>query len=252
MTKSDLASMPLPADTVGLLAGLASTRAVRRYRDEPVPADALRAIVFAATRAPSGSNRQPFRFLVLTDGPTATAAKALVQQGAQQVWTNKRVSDGYQLGSGSVDSSPKARMARTMQRYVDQFHRVPVLVLPCLVRYRDPDVTEGASIYPACQNLLLAARALGYGGVMTGFQGLVEGELRALLEIPYEVAIAATITLGRPEGSHGPVRRRPLGELVYEETWGRSAAFAVDPPGTRHTAAGPPRSATAPPPRAQP
>jgi nitroreductase len=127
-----------------------------------------------------------------------------------------------------------------MQRYVDEFERVPVLVLPCLVRYRAPAVTEGASIYPACQNLLLAARALGYGGAMTGFQAMVETELRQLLEIPEGVALAATITLGRPEGSHGPVRRRPLAELVYEESWGQPASFAVDPPGTRHTAAGPP------------
>jgi nitroreductase len=101
-------------------------------------------------------------------------------------------------------------------------------------------VTEGASIYPACQNILLAARALGYGGVMTGFQAMVEAELRQLLEIPEGVALAATITLGRPEGHHGPVRRRPLGELVYEESWGREAFFAVDPPDTRHTSAGPP------------
>jgi len=207
--------------------------------------EALRAMLFAATRAPSGSNRQPFRFVVLTDGPRAAAAKALIARGARRVWHAKRETDGYARGSGAVDDSPKARMARTMQRYVDDLERVPVLVLPCLVRYREPTVTEGASIYPACQNLLLAARALGYGGVLTGFQQLVEDELRELLEIPDGVALAATITLGRPEGRHGPVRRRPLAELVYEDGWGRPATFAVDPPGTRHTAAGPP---TPPPP----
>jgi hypothetical protein len=69
---------------------------------------------------------------------------------------------------------------------------------------------------------------------------MVEGELRQLLDIPEQVGLAATITLGRPEGQHGPVRRRPLPELVYEESWGQAASFAVDPPGTRHTAAGPP------------
>jgi nitroreductase len=237
----DLASTPLPADVVGLLEGLATTRAIRRYRDEPVPPEVLRAVVFAATRAPSGSNRQPFRFLVLSDGPKAAEAKALIAGAARGIWTKKAERDGYQRGSGAVDGSPKARMARTMQRYVDELDRAPVLVLPCLVRYRDPHVTEGASIYPACQNLLLAARALGYGGVMTGFQALVEPELRELLAIPDEVGLAATITLGKPEGNHGPVRRRPLDELVYEEVWGQVAAFAVDPPGTRHTSAGPPR-----------
>jgi nitroreductase len=239
---ADLADEPLPADTVGLLEGLCTTRAIRRYRDEPVPDDALRAIVFAATRAPSGSNRQPFRFLVLTDGPKAQAAKALLGEAARGFWSAKAQEDGYERGSGAVDTSPKARMARTMRRYVDDFERVPVLVLPCFVRYRAPALTEGASIYPACENLLLAARALGYGGVLTNFQMFVEAELCELLAIPEEVVPAATITLGRPEGGHGPVRRRPLPELVFEEAWGQPARFAVDPPGTRHTAAGPPRS----------
>ena len=239
---SERDTVGLPPDVVGLLEGMCTTRAIRRYRDEAIPADALRAMVFAATRAPSGSNRQPFRFLVLTDGPKAAAAKSLIGGAARHFWSEKAQHDGYGKGSGTDERSPKARMARTMQRYVDEFDRVPVLVLACLVRHRQPLVTEGASVYPACQNLLLAARALGYGGVMTGFQGMVEDELRVLLGIPEQVALSATITLGRPEGHHGAVRRRPLPELVYEEEWGRAASFAVDPPGTRHTAAGPPRT----------
>jgi nitroreductase len=246
MRMSDLGRTPLPDDTVGLLEGLTTTRAIRRYRDEPVPADVLRAVMFAATRAPSGSNRQPFRFVVLTDGPLATEAKALLGHAARQAWSAKSEADGYRAGSGAADGSPKARMARTMQEFVDGFDRVPVLILPCLIRYRAPTETEGASIYPACQNILLAARALGYGGTFTNWQALVDGPLRDLLGIPDGVLLAGTITVGRPKGAHGPVRRRPLGELVYAERWGQSPAWAVDPPGTRHTSAGPPaRKATA-------
>jgi nitroreductase len=133
-------------------------------------------------------------------------------------------------------------MARTMQRFVEDFERVPVLILPCLLRYREPVPTEGASIYPACQNLLLAARALGYGGVLTGWHFSVEAELRELLGIPDQVFMAATITIGRPEVGHGPVRRRPMAELVYEEAWDAAPAWAVDPPGAAFTSAGPPRS----------
>ena len=115
----DLGSTPLPADSVGLLEGMATTRAIRRYRDEPVPADALRAILFAATRAPSGSNRQPFRMLVLTDGPNAIEAKRLIGTSARAGWADKRQTDSYDTGSGTVDNSPKARTARAMQQYVD-------------------------------------------------------------------------------------------------------------------------------------
>jgi nitroreductase len=233
----------LPVDSVGLLEGLITTRAIRRYRDEPVPDDVLRAVLFAATRAPSGSNRQPFRFVVLRDGPEAAAAKHLIGEAARRIWGRKHETDGYGRGSGARDDSPKARMARTMQHYVDHFEDVPVLILPCLVRYRDPTPTEGASIYPACQNLLLAARALGYGGVISGFHGACERELHELLGIPAEVFIAATITLGKPVGRHGPVRRRPLRELVYDGGWDRAASWAADPPGTTFTAAGPPRAA---------
>ncbi len=235
----DLGTQPLPADEVGLLEGLLTTRAIRRYTDDPVPPDALRAMLFAATRAPSGSNRQPFRFVVLTDGPKAAEAKRLVAKAAQDAWNDKRRSDGYDEGSGADTTSPKARMARSMDRYVNELERAPVLVLPCLVRYRAPFPSEGASIYPACQNLLLAARALGYGGVMTVWHVMVEAELRAVLSIPDDVFVAATITIGRPEGNHGPVRRRPIGELVFGDTWGTAPDWAVDPPGTQHTAAGP-------------
>ncbi len=136
-------------------------------------------------------------------------------------------------------------MARTMQAYVDEFERVPVLVLPCLVRYRAPNPMEGASVYPAVQNLLLAARGLGYGGVITGFHALADAGLKDLLGIPRDVFIAATITLGRPRGGHGPVRRRPMAELVYGDEWGAAPTWAVDPPGTRYTSAGPPKPGNA-------
>lgn len=238
---TNLGTAPLPSDTVGLLEGMRTTRAIRRYRDEPVPDDVLRAVLFAATRAPTGSNRQPFRFIVLRDGPKAREAKRLIGEGARGVWGNKRETDGYDERSGTVADSPKARMARTMQRYVDELERVPVLILPCLVRYREPTPFEGASVFPACQNILLAARAVGYGGVLTGWHGLVEPQLRELLNVPDGVFMAATITLGRPEGGHGPVRRRPIGELIYEESWDSAPAWAVDPPGEQHTSAGPPK-----------
>jgi nitroreductase len=137
----------LPPDTIGLLEGLVTTRAIRRLRPDPVSDDDLAAVLFAATRAPSGSNRQPFRFLVLRDGPRAAEA-----------------------------NSPKARMDSTMQRFVDNFEQVPVVVLACLQRYRPANPYEGNSVYPACQNLLLAARARGLGGVMTMWHAVVWGQ----------------------------------------------------------------------------
>ena len=226
---------------ISLLDGLASTRAIRRYRDEPIPEQDLATMLWHATRAPSGSNRQPFRFVVLRDGERAVAAKALLGTSFRASWQTKLDHDGYAEGSGTDPTTPKGRMAATMQHYVDHIEQVPVIVLACMLRHRDPNPYEGASVYPACQNLLLAARALGYGGALTMWHQMVEVELRELLHIPDGVAMSACITLGRPVGSHGPVRRRPLGELVFEDSWDRHADWATDPPGTQFTQAGPRR-----------
>lgn len=223
------------SNQVDLLTGLATTRSIRRYRPDPVPDEDLATILWAASRAPSGSNRQPFRFLVLTDGENARRAKSLLGEAFRSGWTTKRSTDGFDSGSGIDSSSPKARQARAMQEYVDSFEKTPVVVLVCLDRYRDPNPYEGASVYPACQNLLLAARALGYGGALTMWHLGVERELRELLSIPDHVALSACITLGRPQGAHGPVRRRPLRDLTFDDRWGESADWAVDPPDTRFT-----------------
>ena len=236
-----LAETPISGDNIGLLEGLATTRAIRRYLDEPIPETVLRDILWSATRAPSGNNRQPFRFLVMTDSEKAQKAKALIASAAQDIWNQKRTNDQYDKGSGADPNSPKARMGRVMQSYVDNFANVPCLILPCLVRYRPPSPAEGSSVYPAVQNLLLAARGVGYGGVITGFHGPVDAELKELLGIPEEVFITCTVTLGKPAGNHGPVRRRPMGELVFGDTWEESPNWAIDPPGTRHTQAGPPK-----------
>jgi nitroreductase len=208
-----------PPEPVGLLDGLATTRAIRRYTDAPIPEADLASILWHAGRAPSGSNRQPFRFLVLRDGPNAQAAKRLLGDAFRAGWNAKREGDGYR----------PSRFADSMQRYVDRFEQTPVVILVCLERYRSPSPYEGASVYPACQNLLLAARALGYGGALTMWHLGVEDELRDLLDIPDDVALSACITLGVPEGRHGQLKRRPLGDIVFSDRWGDNADWATEP-----------------------
>lgn len=226
----------VPGTLPGLLEGLATTRTIRRYTDEPVDQATLSALLWHATRAPTGSNRQLVRYLVLRDGEVALRARAALGAGAREAWQRKEAADGYAAGSGIDPQSPKARMAATMRHYVDHFHEAPVVVLVCLLRHRDASPYEGASVYPAVQNLLLAARGLGLGGAVTMWQLTVEAELREILAIPAEAAISACVTLGHPAGHHGPVRRRPLADVVFDGQWGAPAAWAADPPGTRFTA----------------
>ena len=232
------------ADTeLTLLEGIATTRAIRRYRPEPIPEQDLATMLFAATRAPQGSNRQGFRFVVLRDGDNARVARALLQAGAERLWGGKRVADGYDTGSGSAANTPKARMTATMEHFTEHFSEAPVILLACLWLHHEESLIMGGSIFPAVQNLLLAARALGYGGVITGVHSYGdEAELRRVLGIPPadQVAIAATIPLGIPVGHHGPVRRRPLAEMIYEDGWDSPAPWAIDPDGSRFTSPGPP------------
>jgi len=221
---------PAPADDVDLYTGIVTTRAIRRYRPDDVPDEDLNKLLFAATRAPSGHNRQPFRFLVVRRTPEMAEVREVLTRGFQAAWARNRQEPDAE------DTSRPARMARTMNHFVDHIAEAPVLVMACLDhRIGGTGIDAGASVFPACQNLLLAARALGYGGVMTNWHRLVTDELGQLLGLPDEVSIVATIPLGRPIGGHGANRRLPLPQLVYEGRWGESAPWAVDPPGTRFT-----------------
>jgi nitroreductase len=228
-------------EQLSMYEGMVTTRAIRRYRyDEPIPPEDLNKMFFAATRAPSGNNSQPFRFMVLRDGPRAREARALLGVAFRARWGKKGSDEGY--GSAAAAAlSPKERLTAAMQEFVDNIERAPVVVLPCLMPQTNPgsallpatELARGASVYPACQNLLLAARSLGYGGAMTMWHKPAGPLLPAVLGIPEDVTIAATIVLGRPVGHHGPVRRRPLGELVFEDAWGEAPGWAKDPEGTR-------------------
>lgn len=210
-----------------LLEALATTRAIRRYTDDPIPEADLAEILWYAGRAPSGTNRQPFRFLVLRrDDETARPARELLGRSFREAWTAKAADMGVDPAAPTgAAPGPKERMVAAMQHYVDHLEETPVIVLVGLERYRAPNPYEGASVYPACQYLLLAARALGYGGVLTGFHHPVERELRALLAVPEHVALSACITLGRPAGRHGPLRRKPIADLVHDGRWGRRAEW---------------------------
>ena len=212
--------------------GLATTRSIRRYTDAPVETDVLAKVLHLATRAPSGSNRQPFRFMVLRDGAVSLRVRSLLAEGADEIWSAKRATNEF---PDRAKNTPTSRMLAAMDDYVANLASAPVIVLPCMIRYREPTVTEGASIYPAVQNLLLGARSVGLGGAITMFHQMRDQEIRTELGIPDEAFIAATVTLGYPAGSHGPVRRKPLDQLVFEEAWDRAPAWAVDPPGTRFT-----------------
>ncbi len=192
-----------------------TARAIRRYRPDPVPDDVLRRCLEAATWAPSGSNRQAWRFVVLR----SAEARALLGPAYRKGWAE--MSGGYGLDRelDPGDNSPIARMGRTMQHFVDHFEEVPVYVLFCLKGRGRTHLSEGASIYPAMQNFMLASRAQGVGTVATSWFLFAERQLRELVGIPDDWMLAGLLPLGYPVGHHGPVRRRPVAEVACVDTW---------------------------------
>jgi len=201
-------------EQISLKDALYTQRAVRHFSDKPVSDDTLHAILDAAIRAPSGGNRQPWRFLVIRDLET----KKRLGLWYLEAWTN--------MINNMTEEERKAQPYRSGSELAHGMDRVPVVILACLEHPgANPPapgpVARGASIYPAVQNLMLAARALGLGTVITTLHTRHEQEIKEYLGIPPNVETAALIPLGYPsEGVRFvPGRRQPLEEVVFYDRW---------------------------------
>jgi hypothetical protein len=148
--------------------------------------------------------------------------RAILGTTYRDAWATAKFDYGLTGEEAPDDPSPRARMGRTMQHFVDHLEEAPVFVLFCLKGRgagRRPALAEGGSIYPAMQNFTLAARALGLGTVVTTFFLAAEAELREAIKIPDEWMLAGLLPLGWPVGHHGPLRRHPVAEVSYLDTW---------------------------------
>jgi nitroreductase len=110
-------------------------------------------------------------------------------------------------------------MLDSAQYLADHIHEAPVWIVPCMAG-ANPSRTAGSSIYPAVQNMLLAARALGLGATLTARHLLYEKETEAALGLPPGVHSYAIVPIGWPMGKFGPVKRGSLAEFVYLDRWG--------------------------------
>ena len=142
---------------------MATTRSMRRLKPDPVPADLIRKILEAGVSAPSGGNMQRWRFLVNRDA----TVKQTVGSYHKRAW-DEVVSPRYRAGKPAPGTSPErfTRMLDAAQSLADHMHEAPVWIVPCMER-ANPSRTAGSSIYPAVQNMLLTARALGLGATLT-------------------------------------------------------------------------------------
>ena len=202
---------------------IGTQRAMRRLKPDPVPEELIKKLIWAATRAPSGGNTQPWRFLVVTDAEKRKKLQELYLDG----W-NRYVKAGYSDRPSSGSEEADAAMARTLtsaQYLADHLHEVPVHIIPCTWKLEvNTGIASGSSIYPAIQNLMLAARALGLGTALTTIHRWNEEGVKQLLGIPESAETAALIPVGWPKGKFGAGPRLPVEAVTYWDQWGAKRA----------------------------
>lgn len=212
----------IPHAGMDLFEAIYTTRAMRRLKPDPVPDAVIRAVLDAAIRAPSGGNQQSWAFVVVRDPE--------VRAGLQRIY-KPCIESLFQAGgryarlleSDDPQTAQQARRLRDSALWLgEHLHEAPVIVIACLhTGGRPTDLATGSSIYPAMQNLMLAARAFGLGTTLTTIHRLRQDEVRTLLGIPDAVETAALIPMGYPRGRWGLARRRPVEEVAFGDRWGR-------------------------------
>ncbi len=201
-----------------LLDLLHTTRAMRRLKPDPVPDADLRRILEAGLSAPSAGNRQQWAFIVVRDA----AIKAAVQTWYQRAF-DEVVGPHYAASAPppGVTVDAYARQHKAVAYLTRHFHEAPVWIVACLDSgSAAPNRGSGASIYPAVQNMLLAARALGLGATLTTRHLLHGSEVDAIFELPSGVHSYAIVPIGYPIGQFGPVGRGALEDVLHFDKWG--------------------------------
>ncbi len=209
-----------------LYEGILTTRAIRRYTDEPVTTEEIEACLRAAQQAPSGGNAQPWHYVVVT-GPEARRRVAEIYRAAYERWERAQLAALPPFRSDE-DRETFLRGLRASRYLAEHLDEAAALVLFCLPKIsiapRDEEGTVEigplyASVYPAVQNFMLAARSFGIGTVLTTVWWSRQDELRELLGIPERFEIVALVPMGRPRGAFGVAPRRNPAEVTHWETW---------------------------------
>ena len=214
------------APAIGLYEAMSSCRAVRRHRPDPIPDAVLRRVLEAATWAPSGGNVQPWRVVVVRDAEKRRRLRDLYLP----LW--RGYLETYQRDTAGLEGEEAARSQRMIaaaDHLAENLHVSPALVVFCFdprrlavtdARLDRLSVVGGGSVYPAVQNLLLAARAEGLGCVLTTLLCMEEPAVKELLAIPDPWATCAFVPLGWPASrGHGRIRRRPIESMAYGDAW---------------------------------
>lgn len=190
-------------------------RAMRRIKPDPVDEALLLELISAANQAPSGSNSQRARWVVVRD---PAVKQALAEQ-------NRKHAEPYISADVKNPKSPKQkRMLDAVIWQMDHFHEVPALIVACFDYLEKVDglgvYRSAGSVWPGIQNLLLTARSLGLGAAPTTLALRDQDAVRDILQLPESFAALCLIPVGYPLGKFGTVTRKPVEEIMRFDTWG--------------------------------
>ena len=176
---------------IALFEAMYTARALRRFKPDPVPDEVITKVLDAAIRAPSGSNAQSWLFVVVKDADKRRQLGAVYHKASQIV--SKLYAERPRASHFSDEQY--RRFMSSVTHLFENMHEAPVLLLACLKSAPagtpggtlSPEVqnamtkvarTQGASIYPAVQNIILACRAFGLGTVLTTIHAFFEEEVK--------------------------------------------------------------------------
>jgi nitroreductase len=198
---------------------MATARTIRRFTGEPVSDEVLNRCLQAAVWAPSGANTQERRFVVLK----SPEMRAVVAEAAAHALTV--IEPAYRMSRpADDDDSLRARNNRATYELHDRAGEYTSVLFTQRKYPQASELLLGGSIFPAVQNFLLAARAQGLGACLTSWASYGgEPLIRKAVGVPDNWMLAGHVVVGWPRGQHGPVRRKPLDEVVFTDRWDPSS-----------------------------
>ena len=209
---------------------LYTTRAMRRVKEDPIPDEIIKSMIDSAIRAPSGSNRQDWRFLAVTDQKVRNQL-ANIYRETWDYYVKSFYNNSSDLGASNLKDKEQIESVRRISNsaswLAENYDKVPLLVLA--FSRNDP---TGSSIYPAIWSLMLAARRHGIGTCLTTAMSFKTEEVYEVLDIPADKgwALNATITAGYPLGKWGVAERKPVEEVTFLNKWGQSPDWNLTEP----------------------
>lgn len=195
---------------------IGTTRAMRRLKPDPVPDELIKKILEAGTAAANGGNFQTWRFLVVKDIEIKKKVQVWYKKAFDEVIGPRYATSAPPPG---VSGDKYKRQHGAVEYLTEHYHEAPVWIVACLVDGEKPGRGQGASIYPAVQNMLLAIRALGLGSTLTTRHMMFAKEADEALGLPPGVHSYAILPIGYPMGKFGPVGRGKLSDFVYLDKW---------------------------------